>query len=401
MRHHYICLPFASEAQYQACVDDVVQYRQYLVQQQVAHPELFPAALVDGYTFHSAYALRKLGVVLRRIQLKATGQVFTLRPSFVLPYGVARTDEVEKALYLRQFGVPFAALAYVFGHDAMFWYRAYLQLGQVNLVGTTVKDGAQMPADLVADEKITWVQGQEVSVPTTVGGGCFLGVSVVRHEDQTGLQAGYGEFAAEAQAVFPDYTPQSVCTDGWAATQAAWRALFPTITLVLCYLHACLKIAARCTGELRRTLLTRAWEAYHAPTQAAFAQRLRRLGEWGQAHLTGAVATTVAKLWQRRAQFTPAYECPTAARTSNAVDRLLNHLDRQLYSACYGHSSTGQLTKLARAIAVQWNFHPYGPRLRHDQPERVSPFHDVNGFVYHANWLHNLFIASSLGGLRL
>jgi acyl-CoA synthetase (AMP-forming)/AMP-acid ligase II len=54
-----------------------------------------------------------------------------------------------------------------------------------------------------------------------------------------------------------------------------------------------------------------------------------------------------------------------------------------------------------RALAVQWNFHPYGPRLRHDQPQRVSPFHDVNGFVYHTNWLHNLLIASSMGGLRL
>ena len=401
MRQHYICLPFASEAQYQACVEDVVQYRQYLTQQQRAHPELFPHAMSAGYSFHSVYELRKLGVVLRRIKLKTTGQVFTLRPSFVLPYGVARTAEVEKALYLRQFGVPFAALAYVFGHDAMFWYRVYLQLGQVNLVGTTVKDAARMPGAVVADEKITWVQGTEVSVPTTVGGGCFLGVCVVAQEDQAALQAGYGEFAAEARAVFADYTPQSVCTDGWAATQAAWRALFPRVTLVLCYLHACLKIAARCTGDLRRTILTRAWQAYHAPTKAAFAQRLRRLHEWGTHHLTGAVAQAVEKLCRRRAQFTPAYDCPTAARTSNAVDRLLNHLDRQLYSACYGHSSAAQLTKLARAVALQWNFHPYGPRLRHDQPTRVSPFHDLNGFVYHANWLHNLLIASSMGGLRL
>lgn len=401
MRQHYICLSFPSEAHYRTCVDDVAEYRKFLTAQQAAHPELFPAALAAGYSFHSTYELRKLHIVVRRIKLKATGQVFTLRPSFVLPYGVARTDEVEKALYLRQFGVPFAALAVVFGHDAMFWYRAYLQLGQVNLVGTTVKDEAQMPTDLVADEKITWVQGQEVSVPTTVGGGCFRGVSVVANEAQAALQAGYGVFAQEAQAVFPDYQPQSVCTDGWAATQAAWRALFPRITLVLCYLHACLKIAARCTGEVRRTVLTKAWQAYQAPTKAAFAQRVRRLGEWGQAHLTGAVGAAVAKLWRRRAQFTPAYDCPTAARTSNAVDRLLNHLDRQLYSACYGHRSTGQLTKLARAIAVQWNFHPYGPRLRHDQPERVSPFHDVNGFVYHTNWLHNLLIASSMGGLRL
>jgi hypothetical protein len=52
-------------------------------------------------------------------------------------------------------------------------------------------------------------------------------------------------------------------------------------------------------------------------------------------------------------------------------------------------------------MALQWNFHPYGSRLRRDQPSRVSPFHDLNGFQYHPNWLHNLLIASSLGGLRL
>ena len=52
-------------------------------------------------------------------------------------------------------------------------------------------------------------------------------------------------------------------------------------------------------------------------------------------------------------------------------------------------------------MALQWNFHPYGPRLRHDQPSRVSPFHDLNGFQYPPNWLHNLLIASSMGGLRL
>jgi hypothetical protein len=54
-----------------------------------------------------------------------------------------------------------------------------------------------------------------------------------------------------------------------------------------------------------------------------------------------------------------------------------------------------------RAMALQWNFHSYGARLRQQQPLRESPFGDLNGFVYHENWLHNLLIASSMGGLRL
>jgi hypothetical protein len=51
-------------------------------------------------------------------------------------------------------------------------------------------------------------------------------------------------------------------------------------------------------------------------------------------------------------------------------------------------------------MALPGNFHPYGARLRRDQPSRVAPFDDLNGLQYPPNWLHNLLIASSLGGLR-
>ena len=40
-------------------------------------------------------------------------------------------------------------------------------------------------------------------------------------------------------------------------------------------------------------------------------------------------------------------------------------------------------------------------RTRRDDPTRRSPFHDLNGFEYHPNWLHNLLIASSMGGRKL
>jgi hypothetical protein len=397
----HICIPFESEAQYQECVADVAKYRTYLTKMLQQHPELFPQVMGAGYTFHDSYGSRKQRLVLRRIKLKATQEVFTLRPSFVLPYLVARTEEVEKALFLRQWGVPFGALAYVFGRDAMFWYRTWLSFGRPHLVGTTVKRAEIMPQDVVADEKITWLAGAEVVVPTTVGGGCVLGISVAAEADSDSLEAAYGEFAAEAQEVFADYQVRSVCTDGFQATREAWRRLFPTITLVLCYLHSILKIRERCRGALRHYVLDRAWRGYQAATKAQFSQRLRRLSEWARTTLDGTVAEMVSKLCRRRADFTPAYDCPQAARTTNAVDRLLNHLDRVLYAMryCHGHPASARLA--VRAWALQWNFHPYGPRLRHDQPLRASPFEDLNGFHYHPNWLQNFLIASSMGGLRL
>jgi hypothetical protein len=380
---------------------DVTTYRTYLTTVWQQHPEVFPQALAQGYTFHDCYRSRKQDVRLRRIKLKATGAVFTLRPSFLLPYGVGRTEEVEKALFLRQWGVPFEALAYVFGHNAMFWYRAWLSLGRPNLVGTTVKSAAQMPLDLVADEKITWLAGEEVVVPTTVGGGCVLGISVAPQATSLRLQEAYGEFKTEATTVFPDYQPRSVCTDGFQATRDAWRHLFPALTVVLCFLHSILKLTERCRGALRHHVLERAWAVYHAVTKAQFAQRLRRLAEWARLSLDGSLAQMIEKMARHRADFTPAYDCPQAARTTKAVDRVHNHLDRVLYTMHYCHGQHASARLAVRAWALQWNFHPYGPRLRHDQSSRSSPFADLNGFQYHANWLHNFLIASSLGGLHV
>jgi len=66
-----------------------------------------------------------------------------------------------------------------------------------------------------------------------------------------------------------------------------------------------------------------------------------------------------------------------------------------------GHATTASARLAVRALALQWNCHPYGGRLRRDQPARVSPLHDLNGVQYHPHWLHNLLMASSMGGLRL
>lgn len=343
------------------------------------------------------YQLKKQQVTLRRIKLKTSGAVIGIRPSFLLPYGVARTDEVEKALYLRQFGVPCEALAYVFGRDANFWERAWLAFGRHSLVGTTVKAAERLPADLVADEKVTWQQGKEVYLTTTVGGGCFLGVGLAGAVDAVSLAAGYGEFKQEAQQLQADYAPRTVCTDGFRATRLAWQQLFPTTVLVLCFLHGVLKVMERCTGGLRHEVLTRLWDAYHATTRAQFSQRLRRLQPWAVSHLTGTLQQMVLKLCAHRAQYALAYAHPTAHRTSNAVDRLMHHQDRLLYAQHYLHGdATARLA--VRAMALQWNFHPYSDRLRREDPTRISPFADLNGFQYHGNWLHNLLIAASLGG---
>ena len=98
---------------------------------------------------------------LRRLELKATAGGGLVRPSFLRPYLVGRTEEVEQALYLRHWGVPFDALVYVFGRDAMYWYRAEMALGRPAIVGSTVKQPEKLPGHLLADEKHTWDWGRK------------------------------------------------------------------------------------------------------------------------------------------------------------------------------------------------------------------------------------------------
>lgn len=63
---------------------------------------------------------------LRRIKVKSVDQgeeVFSIAPAFVMPYMTGYIDEIEKALFLRRFGVPFRGLTYVFGRDDLYWDR--------------------------------------------------------------------------------------------------------------------------------------------------------------------------------------------------------------------------------------------------------------------------------------
>ena len=400
LRQKSICLPCQSEALYRQCVDDPVQFRRFLEKMWQQHPELFPKEFSQGFKLHDTYLSIKQESCLRRIKLKATGEVFLIRPSLLMPYLGAKTSEVEKALYLRQWGVPFEALAYVFGRDAMFYYRAWVSFGGNQLVGTTVKSAAALPTNLLADEKHTWLLGERRYVATTVGRGCFLGAEIVEEASTEELLAGYGEFLTEARDLDPQYQPRTICTDGWRATREAWRLLVPTSQLILCFLHSVLKIEARCRGQLQKQLRDKAWHVYQAKNKVQFAQRVRRLREWAGSHLEGAAQVAVLKLCGLKEEFSMAYDFPEAARTTNGVDRLMDYMDRILYGMRYLHGERETARLAVRAMAVQWNFHPYSARAQFDGA-KGSPFEALNGFQYQANWLHNLLIAASMGGRRL
>jgi hypothetical protein len=345
------------------------------------------------------------GIRLRRIRLKvrdAAGkqQVFTIAPSAIMPYFVGMTDEIEKALFLRRFDVPFWALAYVFGRDDLYWYRLENHFGRYNLVQTVVKDPGKLPKHLLADEKVTWLNGEEVVIATTVGDDCVLGASVALGIDTPNLTEAYQHFKDEARQLDPEYQPETVNTDGWEATQKAWRSLFPLIIIIECFLHAFIKIRERgkYLKETFHQLSQKVWELYHALDANTFRSQAAELLTWAESNTTGCVLETVRKLCSKVNRFVLAYDYPLAHRTSNMLDRHMNLMDRWLFSSRFFHGHWVSAERSIRACALLHDFEPYCPRTRAKQGYS-SPAHKLNGFVYHDNWLHNLMISTSLSGV--
>jgi hypothetical protein len=316
-----------------------------------------------------------------------------------MPYCVGYTDDVEKALFLRRFYVPFWALTYLFGRDDDYWYRMEQQFGRYNLVQTVVKDPEKLPQHLLADEKITWLNGEEVVVATTVGDDCILGVSVALGVDTPNLTEAYQHFKDEAQALKPDYAPETVNTDGWGATQKAWLSLFPMIIIIECFLHAYIKIRERAhhLKEVFNQLSQRIWDVYRAADAASFRLQAGELRLWAEKNTTGYVLEAVLKLCAKADRFVLAYAHPLAHRTSNMLDRHMNPMARWLDGTRFFHGHWSSSERSIRAWALLNNFGPYCPRAKISQTYS-SPAHKLNGFVYHQNWLHNLLIATSISG---
>jgi hypothetical protein len=398
-----VCLPIGQE-RYTEVFENPVAFRALVDEMYQSHPDLFPKAMGEGYILHDLLdPSRKLpDVRLRRFKLKANQAVYTIRPSYVLPYMTGYTDDVEKGLFLLSFNLPYWAIARVFGRNAMYWERLAERLGHNSLVGSTVRQPETLPEDLLADEKHTHLCGEKVYIATTVANECILGAAVSPSAGQEDLQEAYAQFKSEAQNLNPDYQPQTVNTDGWKATMAAWTVLFPRCVLILCFLHAFIRIRDRCKRlkPIFPTICNLVWNAYHAITPDDFHAQVADLALWALETLPDGLALdSILKLCLKVDLYALAYNFPQAYRTSNMLDRHMNDMDRFLF-ACrdfHGHLMTAEYR--TRGWALLHNFRPYSPRSTLSDSFQ-SRAHRLNGSVYHSNWLHNLLVSSSMAGFR-
>ena len=255
----------------------------------------------------------------------------------------------------------------------------------------------------MADEKHCDWKGERVYLAMTAAQGCVLGSRLSLSPSHEGLNNAYGVFQQESHDHAPDYLPETVTTDGWDATRKVWESLFPRIVWILCFLHEVIKVREYCRSkpELRYELTEKLWHIYQAQTKRQFAQRLRRLIEWvNPKELPKAIKERLLRLPGKSTVFQRAYDFPEAYRTSNQVDRPMNHFDRTLYAmqGFHGHWQSAQQS--VRAMALLWNFHPFCRKTQQQKEGCLCPFEELNGFQYHDHWLKNFLIASSLNGRR-
>lgn len=383
--------------QYEGIWDSADEVRRFLEGWLVDFPELFPEGFGDGFALHGCgRESRKLpGVRLRKVVLP-DGSSYWLRPSFVMGYMAGTADELSYPLLLASHGVPAWLLTMGFGHNDMYWQRLIERIGRSSLVGTTVRDPARLPEHITADEHHADWCGQDAYIAVTAAEGCVLGISLTHAADDKHLEQAYGDFAAEARDVNPEYAPKTVNTDGWAATQNAFKSLFPGIAVILCFLHGFLKIRDRCRKS--HDLHARVWEIYHAPTAAEFRSRMEDFQNWFPSqNCTASVGEMVAKLSKKTEAYVVAYDHPGCRRTSNAVDRPMNRLCRLMYAGrgLHGHQASSE--RRLRGWALLLNFRVFAPRSNQHR-EQDCPAHRLSGKRYHANWLHNLNASTSLLG---
>ncbi|MCP4166882.1 MAG: hypothetical protein GY759_13460 [Chloroflexi bacterium] len=199
-----------------------------------SYPELLPVGTEKGYVLHGILpeSSKLPGIRFRRIKLKDSDKeekpvVLTIASSEVMPYMSGFTNDVEKALFLRRFGVPFWGLSYVFGRDDNYWYRITASLGRNSIVDTTVKEADKLPEHVLADEKHSRFNGEKAYIATTVGDDCVLGASLAMKADEPALREAYACFQKETGQLKADYQPKTVNTDGWWSLRTLGRHSSP------------------------------------------------------------------------------------------------------------------------------------------------------------------------------
>ena len=312
--------------------------------------------------------------------------------------------DIKWGLFIIRFGVPFWAIALVFGKYSMYWYRLWLDLGRNSLIGTTVFSQENLPKHILGDEEHTRVKGKKAYIATTVANGCLLGADVVLEASIAYLYNGYKIARDEILNVNFNHQVITVNTDGWGATQFVFQSLYKGVTIIQCFLHGFIKVRHRKTKKQKadfKIASDKIWDAYHADNLPSFSQRMRRLREWTLSQLPDTpMRINLLDLCKKVAKWKVFYLQPDSHRTSNMLDRIMKLMKRCIKNAQYFHLTLEQAILYMRVFALIHNFTPSSPWTVRKHNGLASPADRMNQFSYSDDWCINLMIATSLRGYR-
>ena len=129
-----ICIPMDRQT-YKTIWHDAGAMRGLLDKLIDEFPEIFPAAIKQGYQLSGGLPESKKmpGILLR--QLRLNSGVYSLRPSFVMSYMSGDVEVLEPGLFLLSVNTPTWVVVHVCGYNEMFWHRHLERLGRNRLVG--------------------------------------------------------------------------------------------------------------------------------------------------------------------------------------------------------------------------------------------------------------------------
>lgn len=101
-----ICIPMTSDL-YKRIWDNAAKVRHLVDSLIKTMPEVFPCGIQDGYQLsgHLPESEKMPGIRLRQLRLR-DGNVYTLRPSFVISYMTGTVEDIHRPLLLLTYGVP-------------------------------------------------------------------------------------------------------------------------------------------------------------------------------------------------------------------------------------------------------------------------------------------------------
>jgi hypothetical protein len=410
-----IVIPVSLE-DYLVAVKDNDEFRRLLASCYELHPECFPPEFDSRFSFKDFKHSKKMNISIRRIRvgLGKDAHFWRVVPCDVMPYMVGRTQEVEKALFLRKSNVPYWGLEVVFGRSSNYFWRIERRMGMTSIAGCLAggqgsdeageETGGALPEDICCDEKHAKYLGTKAYVAVTAGGGCVLGAELTEGAGKDSLAQGYRVLKDEIAQAAPGHEIRSVNIDGYSSTVAAMRVVWGGALLITCILHLYIAMRDGCKRKYREQFEAVAdafWRCYEAETKRGFAQRWRAFVNLCAESTEWLPERIIEKVKGADARKLPSYKAwydrPEAHRVSVAVDRVMGSLDRKLFAMRHlrGHFANSRL--LVRAWAHLHNFCPWNPHTAKGKGAKCPAEH-LTGSRYRKDWLENFRVAGSMSG---